>query len=635
LLRLAFAIGCAALFLAAGPAGGASSPRPWILYAGDWSGSMEIFAADPSGVSSVRQVTFGRPAGSCTSPVACGFTDPLPSPDGREVAYWTVGFANRSLWVSRVDGVGARELGLARGAAWTPDSKRLDYSAADGAHELTIATGDDRIVSRTAGGVPEQAGGSGEIGSTWSPDGRTFAYATRQGVFVARAQGGGARIVYRFTEQDVNPVLPFPFELALAPNSRWLAFDLNAQVVILDLRTHRMRRVADVAHDLAWSPDSGRLMVVDGRLGTDGSSITTGDVRTVTPDGHVRIVVSHSAAYGGQILAAAWTAPPRGLSYRAPAPVDGVFAGGPIQEIAADGSRVGYIACGGVSAWTVGSSSVVPVESPSDCEATYSRGHTYSLAVAGDRLVWFEKGWGLCFLWQAREATIGSAPTQIGGGTGCLGSAPLHGLGTAVGSGSLLVISGWTMHWVGAPFPVVDEQSIERVDGSSCPCTELSSSPGPYTPLDVDAGRIVVNGDNETRILAADGSILVSLRVPTQAAQLSGSQLVLAVDDQLRVYDAGTGALESSWPLPAQPVGHDCDSYGDPSCRPPLRITLDDVARSLAVYSVDGAIHLLRLSDGVDRVIAPGTLGRFVDTGLVFADGARIRLVPYAKLPIS
>src|SRR5690348_9652756 len=99
MLRLAFAIGCAALFLAAGTADGASSPRTWILYASDWSGPTEIFAADPSGSSPVRQVTFGRPAAACYAPVACGFTDPLPSPDGRQVAYWTVGFTNRSLWV--------------------------------------------------------------------------------------------------------------------------------------------------------------------------------------------------------------------------------------------------------------------------------------------------------------------------------------------------------------------------------------------------------------------------------------------------------------------------------------------------------------------------------------------------------
>ena len=39
-----------------------------------------------------------------------------------------------------------------------------------------------------------------------------------------------------------------------------------------------------------------------------------------------------------------------------------------------------------------------------------------------------------------------------------------------------------------------------------------------------------------------------------------------------------------------------------------------------------------RIADGADRVVAPGTLARFADDGLVFADGARIRLIPFERL---
>jgi hypothetical protein len=181
---------------------------------------------------------------------------------------------------------------------------------------------------------------------------------------------------------------------------------------------------------------------------------------------------------------------------------------------------------------------------------------------------------------------------------------------------------------------LVDEQTVERVDPGGCPCPALSSSPGPYTPLDVDAGRIVVSGQNETRILAADGTILLSLPVPTLAAQMSGSDLVLAAGAELRVYDAGSGALRARWPLPAQPAGHDCDFYGDPSCLQPARLRLGDVTRGLAAYVLDGQVHLLRLADGADKVVGPGTLARFADAGLVYADGARIRLMPYEQLPL-
>jgi hypothetical protein len=45
-------------------------------------------------------------------------------------------------------------------------------------------------------------------------------------------------------------------------------------------------------------------------------------------------------------------------------------------------------------------------------------------------------------------------------------------------------------------------------------------------------------------------------------------------------------------------------------------------------------VHLLRLADGADRLVGPGTLARFMDAGLVYADGARIHLIPYDGLPL-
>jgi hypothetical protein len=194
-------------------------------------------------------------------------------------------------------------------------------------------------------------------------------------------------------------------------------------------------------------------------------------------------------------------------------------------------------------------------------------------------------------------------------------------------------MSAWKLHFADGA-TLVDQQTVDRVEPGGCPCPALSSSPGPYTPLDVDAGRIVVSGRNETRILAADGTVLLSLPVPTLAAQLSGDDLVLAAGSELRVYDAVTGSLRATWPLPGQPAGHDCDLFGDPSCFPTARLTLGGLARGLAAYVFDGQVHLLRLADGADRIVAAGTLPRFFDAGLVYADGARIRLVPYASLPL-
>jgi hypothetical protein len=261
--------------------------------------------------------------------------------------------------------------------------------------------------------------------------------------------------------------------------------------------------------------------------------------------------------------------------------------------------------------------------------------HVGSLAIADDRVLWWWADLGLGFDWTMREAEIGAQPTDLAHGYGNLGATPGEGTGTAVGSGSLLAMSSWKLHYASGGRIDIDEQSIERVDPGGCPCPAISGSPGQYEPLDVDQDRIVVSGTNETRLLSSDGHVLLTVPVPTLAAQLDGSQLVIAAGDRLQVYEARTAELLATWPMPASPVGHDCDSYADPRCNERTsHITLEDVSRGLAAYVYERRVHLLRLSDGADRAVAYGTLARFMSDGLVYADGARIWLMPYDRLPL-
>jgi hypothetical protein len=65
------------------------------------------------------------------------------------------------------------------------------------------------------------------------------------------------------------------------------------------------------------------------------------------------------------------------------------------------------------------------------------------------------------------------------------------------------------------------------------------------------------------------------------------------------------------------------------------RLRLGDFERGLVAYTLDGQVHLLRVNDGADKIVARGTLPRFADSGLVFADGARVRLLPFDRLPLS
>ena len=636
----------ALVFAAAAPQAAGAATR--IVYASDWNGPMEIFAADPSGRAPTKQLTFSSPHGRCSWAAACGYWRPLPSPDGDAIVYWSSGgapYETQTLWVARTDGSGAHAVGEATSADWAPDSRRLVYSAADGIHVLSPAG--DRIVDRRQVGTVRYSpdgraiafvgtrgltlleGGHERVLRTvggrllafaWS--GTAIAYATNLGVYV------DGRRVYRLSASDSSPVLPYPFELAATRDGAHVAFTVANAIRIVDTRSLRVHTVRGVGHDLAWSPDGRTLLYDQFDEDTDGSSLATGDVLTASLSGHVRVAVAASKPYGGQIVSAAWMNVAPYVLYRPPQRVDGVFAGGPVQELVADGGRVAFDACANVSAWTPATGEVVPVETQR-CQAPISREHVYSLALAGDEVAWWEKGYGLCYVFRAQEVTLGSTPFQFGQGSGCLGGAPLQGTGSAVGSGSLLVFGDWSAHF--GPTEIVDTESIDRLGATGCPCSALSSTPGPYTPLDVDAGRIVVSGTEETRVLDADGRVLLNLPVPTLAAQLTGNELVLAVDGRLRVYDVTSGVLRASWPLPDAAAGHHCDLYGEPTCQQSA-LTLDDASHGLAVYVVDGEVRVVRLSDGVDRLVALGTVARFMDDGLVYADGARVRLLPYDEL---
>jgi WD40 repeat protein len=408
---------------------------------------MEIFAADPSGRAPVRQLTFGQPAGGlCYSPAACGFMRPQPSPDGHWLAYWSGNslFGPATLWLARGDGSRARAIGVALDATWSPNSRRLAYSAADGVHVLTPG-GTNRITDAREpatlryspdgetlaaidaarlivlrGGHTRVLGQEEPYALAWSPDGKLIAIATAKGISLVSATTGRARLVYR------KPVdlAWFELELAFAPNGRLLAFDTSGVIRLLDLSTSRVRLLPAGGHDVTWAPDGKSLLVVEGGVDLAGDSIASGDVVTVTLGGRVSTVVAAAKPYGGQILSAAWTVASTGLHYRSPERPNGVFAGGPVQELVADGGRVAFIACGGVSSWTPATGEVVALGRQGTCLAEYSRDHVYSLALAGDRLAWVGKEEGLCFQWTAHEETLGGPVLDLGTGSGCLGSAP-------------------------------------------------------------------------------------------------------------------------------------------------------------------------------------------------------------------
>jgi hypothetical protein len=609
---LTLTIGVLLAGTAAGATGrdsGASAPlASWrILYSSDWTGPTEIYAVDPSHKAPVGQVTFGR-APDCASGglLACGFVDPVPSPDGRFVLYRSVApyLDLGVLWIAGADGSNPQRLTTVQGCAmWAPDSLHIAYRASDGVHLVGLDGSGDRLVA------PQPRWWNG-----------------------CSAQTSG------------RPVR--------SPNGRWIAFAAKDGIRVTDLRApsaHFSRLLThDSGFDLTWSPDSRLLAYIQGQfLGLD--SISSRDLRVVGVDGHARTVVAADRAYGGRIASLAWTRPPAGTRYRTPeaAPAklvtsDSDHADGLVERLAADGDRVAYVSCLRVHVWTpapqtddvVGVNPLVAGLSPTFCDTDPGgRNFVYDLALAGDRVAYATRAGGLSYKWTVTAATLGSATSAVlATGSSSIGIAFPYGVaGMLAGAGPLLVYSYW--HTPMSTATILDEE-IRRVEAGGCPCPVIASNAGPDIPLDVEGGRIVAADDKTTRILDPQGAVLVSIPVSPLAAQLTGSDLVLVVRGRLLDYDAGSGELRHTWPLPDVPSGGEAGDPNSGRAFPAgVHLDLEDAAHGLVTYVLDEQVHVLRLADGKDATIGPGGLARFTATGLVYTDGARIRLMPFNGLP--
>jgi Tol biopolymer transport system component len=675
------------LFLALVFPATASGATTRLIYASDWTGLTELFAIRPAGGAPLGQLTSGVEHPCITEFFACGFADPSPSPDGRWLLYRNalllaeIPAQGQSLWLARADGTGARLVTSGGGefvgpAAWAPNSRRFAYVTSAG---IWVARRDGRGAHTVSAVVPRSL--------SWSPDSRSLAAlaypegpSDRPGRLTI-LRGAHPRVLATVAGASVD----------WSPNGRWLAVsstDAMGPVALISAANGRRRRAIGSGSDARWSPKGGYLasatakglLLMDTQTGRtrllttdtayrapdaakplgfawapDGRSIayvTTratndfiaqGDLKVVTLSGRARTVVAGSSAHGGRILSVAWTRAPTSPRYSRPrVTATGLIADGPVLQLATDGPSIAFgTTCNRVSVWepstnflfTTGQAPLVGVGP--DCDWS-ERWDLYTVALAGDRLVYgFNEG-GLSSFWSLRQLTI-SAPAsgvQLDGAFGPLGGPWRHALGTAVGSGSLVVYSVWDEANVlpASPFQVT-EQTIVRAEPSGCPCPALAASPGPLVPYDVADDHIVASADFATVVYDRNGRQLLSLPIAALGAQLDGADVVVLVQRELRDYDLHSGRLLHASPLPDVGSGSECASphYCD---RTPPRLLLEDARGGLVTYVLDGEVHIRRLVDGADAVVAPGSRARFFDGGLVYVSGARLSVVPYDQLPL-
>jgi Tol biopolymer transport system component len=173
---------------------------------------------------------------------------PLPSPDGRWIAFEAPASANalRSIFLMGADGSGRRVLVEGEHASWAPDSRSLAFHD----HEsriavVDVATGTVRTLAE--GGLP-----------SWSPDGRLIAFLRGPRLAVVAAEGGDVR--------EIAPGMVVSGVAAFSP---------------------------------AWSPDSTRLVFAGGPADGNGFARSSQIQVVRLADGAVTSLTSGRRAKSG------------------------------------------------------------------------------------------------------------------------------------------------------------------------------------------------------------------------------------------------------------------------------------------------------------------------------------------------
>jgi hypothetical protein len=315
----------------------------------------------------------------------------------------------------------------------------------------------------------------------------------------------------------------------------------------------------------------------------------------------------------------------------------------PVQYLAADANRVAYSFCGQLVAWWAPGSRTGGRFGPASqfgCPPPGSFETAYSLAVAGGHVGWAVNYGGIqtnswikvvAFAQPANVRIVAYQPAC------CRGEAVGEGrMGFVVGQGSLLAFTHWQLcgdlgvATCGLGSRAVVASSLYSVPlppsaGTTCPgqpfqCTQIGTAPSLVGAISADSGRLaLLRSDGSLTVVGSSGSVVsvysAGLWGPTLAAELSGNDLVVLTQGSLRHFDATTGLVQHTWPVANVASGGICRRLPCPT----QLLTLEDTAGGLAAYTLQGAVHVLRLSDGRDVVVGAGTRAQFVASGLVYA----------------
>lgn len=556
---------------------------------------------------------------------------PVWSRDAKRIAFSRMVGWNVAVMVMNADGVGSRRVGWGEDPAWSPDGTRIVFVDGPGVEDVSSGK---TIVPAPAGFTIARLDGSGtrrvgvgEVFSvSWSPDGKRIAFTVRRddSIHLYRLATGKARTLARIPGGT--------HDLAWSPDGTQIAVSDDKGIELVDVSTSRVSKLTGEGSGARWSPDGTRIAFNRGdpesdvaqllTIGHDGRgqrqvvakmsgyswagdggllftrprSVGEGaDIWWVRADGGGAKPITHAFPTGASFGEPQWAA--AAITARRAAPVAAisleparvVATRAAVLALAADGRRVAFeTTCSGgpLAIWDAAERFERVVGT--SCDSEHGR---RELALAGSRTAWITDNYSMIASWLevatpgAKRITIDYADEKADGGA----------IGNLTGEGELLVYNTWGTG--GGYEPKTFVPTLWRVVGTTK--KRVVSGADAFAVVDVDAGRIaVLRDDGRLVILDRLGNRLSAFPLGKKGMQpeqsidrwpvrLAGRLIVALRGTTIEVRDAASGALRHRWV----------------AVRSEAPITLEDARGSFAVYKAGIALHVLRLSDGADRLI--------------------------------
>lgn len=265
-----------------------------------------------------------------------------------------------------------------------------------------------------------------------------------------------------------------------------------------------------------------------------------------------------------------------------------------IETIAMDGPRLAYAVkggstCTGVFAWNVLTGSAARVSARGTCSAdsTSTGGGVTAIAVAGTRLAWIVNMGGntesadvlyTASVPKPREKLVANV-LRTGDVDGTLAGGWLGGL---VGGGDRIAVDQFTTNASGT----ITKAALRRLDGE---LTTIAAGSGTLRAESLDLHRIaVLRADQKVALYDTETGRLLRTVAPSSARAVALRQdylLVLTRTRTIEIFNAKTGAPVRALRVAAGAAKLDAHS-------------------GIAAYAVGRTVHILRLADGKDTVLA-------------------------------